>query len=391
MVLKIFSCFGGSDQEGHKKAGNYHERGYELFKAGRYKEALEMYTKEINILKSELGEMSIETAKCYVDIGEVYSCLSQYKEALYHYKKSLKYFKKTWGEGHVFVTRIYCNIGLVYYHQGDPIKSLEYYQKAMEIRINYLKKGIGSKTLIQHDIQIATISNLRGWVYDSMGKHSEALKEYKKALKCYLTQLGEIHPDIASLYNNIGLTYLSQGKLEKALDVYMKALKIFEETLGLNHPRIATAYNNIGAVLVELGRVDEAQEFLQRALDIDLAHLGKDHPNLIKGHNNIASIYLYQKKFALALKHFGIALQIKHKNPAYSTIEIATAFDGCGCVNVFHNKYDEAINNYQKSIAIRTRTVKVKVTDSELIDYKRLAFELDKARDATASNHIDQI
>ncbi len=60
-----------------------------------------------------------------------------------------------------------------------------------------------------------------GLSLSDLGKHSEALNEFRKAVS--------LRPDFAEAYNMIGFTYRKLGKLSDSLKNYEKALKLRPE------------------------------------------------------------------------------------------------------------------------------------------------------------------
>ncbi len=66
----------------------------------------------------------------------------------------------------------------------------------------------------------AQLYNDRGVVYDSLGFHKEALKDYDKAI--------ELNPELAPAYCNKGILYCVLGKFKKAVKLLTKAIELQE-------------------------------------------------------------------------------------------------------------------------------------------------------------------
>ena len=73
-------------------------------------------------------------------------------------------------------------------------------------------------------------------VYNSQGKHDDAVESHKKALAIYIKTLGEEHPSVATTYWNMGALYKAKGDKDTARGYLEKALAIFRVAVGENHP-----------------------------------------------------------------------------------------------------------------------------------------------------------
>ena len=75
-------------------------------------------------------------AKSYNNIGLVYDSQGKYEEALEMYTKSVDINSRIYGgDNHLDVAASYNNIGGVYYSQGKYEEALEYYQKDLDITV----------------------------------------------------------------------------------------------------------------------------------------------------------------------------------------------------------------------------------------------------------------
>lgn len=64
---------------------------------------------------------------CYVNLGNVYSCLEKYDDALENFKKALMLDEKS--------STVLFDIGNIMYLKGDKIEAVKYYNKADEFYI----------------------------------------------------------------------------------------------------------------------------------------------------------------------------------------------------------------------------------------------------------------
>jgi tetratricopeptide (TPR) repeat protein len=75
---------------------------------------------------------------------------------------------------------------------------------------------------------------------------------HDKALKIYLTTLGENHPSTATSYNNIAIVYYNMEKYQDAYDLMGKALKIREMSLPSTHSNLIQSKNSLATIKEKL-------------------------------------------------------------------------------------------------------------------------------------------
>ena len=275
-----------------------------LNKYGLYKDAEEVFLRQISIAEELYGKEDKNTAASYNEIGLVYRAKGDYSKALECYLKALAIREKVFGTEHPDTATTYNNIGLVYNEQGDYGKALEYYFKDLAI----CEKVLGT----EHPSTATSYNNI-GTVYDDKGDYGKALEYYFKALAIWEKVLGTKHPSTATSYSNIGLVYMAQGNYGKALEYHFKALAVEEKTLETEHPDTATSYNNIGLVYDEQGDYGKALEYYLKALLILGKNLGPEHPNTASAYNNIARVYYALDDYDKALEYLNKAYQIYEK------------------------------------------------------------------------------
>ena len=122
-------------------------------------------------------------------------------------------------------------------------------------------------------IQVATVLNNLGAVYDARGDLDAALATYVKALD--LARPGNSAMAITCL-NNIGGIHHAKGEFIEAADAFASALSIAEE---LGRPAEgAVVMGNIGHLRFDEGEIDEALTCYRAALDVVVAVAGPDSP-----------------------------------------------------------------------------------------------------------------
>lgn len=167
-------------------ASHYNNLGYYFFKLSKYKEAIEHFTKAID-LKPD-GENS------YLMRGLCYERLNNPDEALLDYNRAME-LNNNW-------YLLYYNRGVVFGMLGRKEKALSDYNKAVELKPDY-----------------ASAYNNRGGMYCGLNRKEEALSDYNKAI--------ELKPDYAGAYLNSGELFICTLKFDEAAKLLMENKKVF--------------------------------------------------------------------------------------------------------------------------------------------------------------------
>ncbi len=181
-----------------------------------------------------------------------------------------------------------------------------------------------SYTLFKHTVAVTDNNYIAhgnlGVALADMGKNSEAIREYHKALRFNKTysvahnNLGFLfqkkgdadqalhHLQLAVRYNpklykarfNLAALLAKRGDIEEALSEYYKVLE--------TNPDFAKARINLGLLAMQQGKTDEAIVQYEAALEID--------PGLAKAHYNLGIACAAQNKTLDALAHYREAIRL---------------------------------------------------------------------------------
>ena len=310
-IFKVIELYQKADQwaaatayDKEKYADLLYDYAQFMNKYGLYKDAEEVFLRQISIAEELYGKEDKNTAASYNGIGVVYNNKGDYGKALEYFLKALPIVEKNFGPEHPNTASVYNNIGLVYKTQGDYEKTLEYYFKALAI----CEKVLGT----EHPDTATSYNNI-GAIYKAQGDYNKALKYHCKALAIREKVLGTEHPDTATSYNNIAGVYDKQGDYDKALEYSFKALARREKSLGTEHPDTATSYNNIGEMYLEQDDYDKALEYHFKALKIKEKVLGTEHPSTATSYFCLGAVYFHLGEHKTALKYLNNAQQIYEK------------------------------------------------------------------------------
>jgi tetratricopeptide (TPR) repeat protein len=190
-------------------ARDWFDKGYALGIAGRYQEAIEAYTKAI--------ELDPNFALAYSDRSADYIYLGNHWQALRDCDRAIELDPKLAGA--------YINRGVAYENLGDYKQAIRNYDKAIEL-----------------DPKIANAYNNRGFAYYELGDHRQAIRDYERAI--------ELDPRYAWAYTNRGAAYGELGDYRQAIRDCDKAIEL--------DPKYAKAYYNRGVAYGLLKNFEQA-------------------------------------------------------------------------------------------------------------------------------------
>lgn len=214
------------DTEAYKKtiqdlnATEWFDKGHAEAMAGRWKEALDFFTKSI--------EIDPQNAKAYGNRGVAYDILGNTKQAIKDYDKAIE-LNPQWAMAHK-------NRGNTYDKLGNHKQAIKDYDKAIEL-----------------NPQDAKVYFDRGLAYAQLGNNNQALMDYNKAI--------ELDPEYALPYIIRGNAYNALGNIQQAIMDYNKAIELT--------PQFAVTYICRGDAYGELGNYQQAIKDYSKAIEFD--------------------------------------------------------------------------------------------------------------------------
>jgi CHAT domain-containing protein/Tfp pilus assembly protein PilF len=262
-----------------------------LFRAGRYREALELARREVALDKELLGEHQPDYATSLVNLAGLLDSLGHAVAATPLYEQALKIRKAALGERHPDYAQSLNALAEVLRSQRNYGAARPLYEKALAI----IKEVAGKR----HPDYATTLNNLALLLY-AQGNYAAAEPLYQEALAIIKEVRGARHPDYATTLNNLGSLLYARGDYAAARLVYEKALAIRKEVLGQRHPDYARSLNNLAALLDAQGDHASAKALDYEALAIRKEMLGERHPDYANSLNNLARLLANQGDYAAA-------------------------------------------------------------------------------------------
>lgn len=208
------------DAEKEETSEAYLKKGRIYRRMEKYEEAIEAYTKAI--------ELDPNVSEAYNNRGATYYVMGEYEKAIEDYSQAIK--------NDPDFSQAYNNRGVVYYERGEYEKAIKDYIKAIELNPNYSR------------------------AYSNKGAAHNKLREYEKAIEdC--TKAIELNPNLSKAYNNRGAAYNEMGEYEKAIENCEKAIKI--------DSKLCNAYKHMGVAYYRKNDFLKALSYLDKAIELD--------------------------------------------------------------------------------------------------------------------------
>ncbi|MCJ7544907.1 MAG: tetratricopeptide repeat protein, partial [Phycisphaerae bacterium] len=183
----------------------------------------------------------------------------------------------------------HCNLGEIYRFAADSTTG-----PAAQGYLEHAAYHVYHAARLRPDFaeSIATL----GTSYASLGRHSEAINFFRRAL--HATPSFSIPDFEARVHHKLAMSLATCGRVDEAIAEYNETIRLA--------PRMAAAYNNLGLALMQKGRLQEAEEVYLQGLTI--------RPTLPQLHENLGVILEAKGDLAGAVQCYQAALALSPAN-----------------------------------------------------------------------------
>ena len=157
----------------------------------------------------------------------------------------------------------------------------------------------------------------------------------------------------AELRHNLGGVLYTLGRHDEALAEYRLALDRQLQLLGEDDPRVATTYNHIGNALMELERYDESEASCRKSLEIRKRLFGDQHPTVASALNNLGELARKRERPAEALAQAAASLEIVGRSGSRAEDD-AAMIAGWSLRELGRPR--EALPRFERALVMRTET-----------------------------------
>eukprot|EP00037_Helgoeca_nana_P028593 m.336954 g.336954 ORF g.336954 m.336954 type:complete len:1349 (+) comp27789_c0_seq9:223-4269(+) len=248
------------------------------------------------------------------------------------------------------------NLGEVSAAQGQYSHALEQHTCALRLREQALAARQRDPNPNPTDIALAKLDiagskNNLGATYSALGRHDEAFKCQKEALKIRRMYQPPDHPDVAFSMSNVADGYSARGQYTEALKMQTDVLKLIKMGRSADHPLIATAMNNLGNSHRHLGHLADALELHKAALAMRRRVLDSSHSLVAQSLSNYAGTLASSGEHQAAIGLHKEALSLREKVLPRDHPDIAKSMTGLAMAHSDAGEHTKAIEVYQPALA----------------------------------------
>jgi CHAT domain-containing protein len=336
--------------------------GYSYYTLEDFSKAEFFAKKGIEQNKSFFGYYHEKTASGYYTLGTIKNAQGDYSSALSAFLNAGKIQAKVLGSNNKsFATTLFA-LGSVFDEKNDFDRALDYYYQALTI---YDSIGMSSSTNAA-DCHLFIMTS-----FNNKGNYRSGIDHGKQTIQIYTSLSLPEHPNVASAYGKLGEIYSNLGDYEKAKEHLLRALNIFSSRYpekktpqGVYRLRLADIYS-------KTGEFDKAIEYADKGIAIYEQAYGEYHPQTGFMQEQAANVYREVKQFDNALKFFKKAIIARENiKDTISRNDIAALYSSIADVYLQQNKYDSALINLQRSLAIEQHSKEKNIPQNALLQHR---------------------
>ncbi|MBY0424342.1 MAG: tetratricopeptide repeat protein, partial [Cytophagales bacterium] len=216
----------------------------QLFRNGKYKEALEINGEAIKLLKSFTLENNLYHGRALLLSAMIYNDLTDFGAAQLYLSNAQSVLAKSCGTEHTYSDEYVYSLGFVHY----SMEKFQEAQKEVDKAIDLQKRIYGN-----HNIPLAQSFNLKGNIFEKSGKTAISRNYLDSSLFIYKTIVEDKeHPLYGKLFNDIGIVEQRKEVIPASISSYKESLRIFEKLYGKVHPDISIGFTNVASLYRDL-------------------------------------------------------------------------------------------------------------------------------------------
>ena len=241
--------------------------------AGRYAEAIAMFTEARDRQTRVLGENHEQTLATTNDMALAYLHCCRYAEAVGLFERVLAWATPRFDVNDPGLLKVLNNIGSAYLYDGRYQDAIAVFEKTRDREM----ASLGT----DHVMTLTTLGNL-GLAYQLAGRTDEALSLLERLRAPTVRKLGPNHRQVLGLLDNLAMAYQSAGRLPDAIALLEQVHKQRVKSFGPNHPDTLFAAAHLAGAYEEAGRLPEAVKLLEDARRRSTTNFGPGDPRTLR-------------------------------------------------------------------------------------------------------------
>ncbi|KAL4439090.1 hypothetical protein ABPG74_008865 [Tetrahymena malaccensis] len=209
--------------------------GIEFMERGYFKQSEQFLKGCLEFRIQNLGENSIEVAKCYNNLGLLKRQQDEFDDSMTNFQKSLRLYQNFYGKDHIACLEILENIAILLRSQQNYDLALNQYENILKIKENRFGPN--------HIETAQTIENI-AVVLIKKQRFDEAIEKLQKVLEIKKKKQGENSMTVAGTLHNISLALEAKQQFKQALKLSKNALTISKNE-SLTSSFVRTVENHV--------------------------------------------------------------------------------------------------------------------------------------------------
>jgi CHAT domain-containing protein/tetratricopeptide (TPR) repeat protein len=316
-------------------------------------EAEPLFKRALLIKEKALGPGHIEVADALNDLAELYRKQSRLPEAEPLYLRALSIVEAAGGPEHPAVGVVAGNLAELYRAQGRLAEARPIAQRSLAIRE---KAGVAPPSIDADAVDPAGLLSAVNQLYQA-GKYPEAIPIAERYVQIIETRHGTESPEYALALNQLAWLLRVTNRIAEAEPLFRRALAINESSYGPDHPNVARALINLAQLLRDANRLGEAEPLVRRAVAINERSLGADHTDFAVSLSDLAGLLEVSDRFSEAepLMRRALAIHEKSADPDHR-FRVAVALSNLAELLRVTNRFSEAEPLYRRALAINEKS-----------------------------------
>lgn len=273
-------------------------------------------------------------------------------------------------------TRVLKHAAFYLFEKGD-------YTAATQATVKIL--AIEEKSLGPSDMTTLFTMSLLAVMFQSQGRHEEAVRLSQQALEAKMRELGEYHPSTLESVTHLASALRSQGKDDEAENLYQKALADCKKELGEKHYSTLSTKSNLASLMCSRKNHSGAENLYQEVLGVYEKELGKKHYLTLSTKTDLASVMRYQNRYSEVEKLLQEVLGVGKKELRERHSLILRSMSDMSGILSAQGRYRESEKLYREALEISTKKLGERHLDTLMLtgDLARSLHRLHRYVEAT--------
>jgi len=365
--------------ESPRKARTYQKIAESKAESGNFKEALESYSKSLEVQEKAFGKESPSLGTTYYNIGSLHFKQEKYDQALENFTKAKDIRIKTLGETHISVSEIYSSIGDIFFAQGKYQQAIDEYQKgctgceannspeSKKLLITFYEKIAKCSFKLDQKEQgekyLAKAIELAALMHEAPGHTSEgAANRYSKqtSFSQALARQNSLQKSIyhkndnENLYLEIANEKEGKGAIQEAISYYQRYLQVLKENPKVENSILVKTNEKIAELYEGLQDYEEAANYYHIALEIKLEDSHSKSEDLAKLYTKIGRLMEHLNDLEAGIYSYNSSLELIRPLKTDKSWLLSQNYQGLARIQEKKGEYEEAFKLYKKALSSQT-------------------------------------